>query len=424
MDERGALIAAVLADPDDDLPRLVFADWLDERGEADTARFLRAQIALAALPEWEPQAVALRRTRPEWDRTEALAGGLPRLAPGGGLHWIASDLFRRGFGHSVHAPQLIALRTRMPELLAEVPVERLGLYSATLDQWREFAASPWLPRIREIDFAGIGAPVEAMSALLDAPGAAGLHTLRFRSAVSAAMPEVLDRLLRSALGDRLRTLELAQAFGSDESYFEDFLEAFQVGVERLESLRFRSMGFGGVHLHRLLTSRRWERLESLAIADAEPGRDGLGFLGYPDCWPRLRSVKLEGVNVNFFSPEHIANSLRAPALTSLDISDSSMAPQSFQALAKADHLEKLTALRLRRMNCDNRGVRYLVRGKFWKNLVELDLRGNPIDARGAEHLLGRRPPPAFELLRLGGDLPEEVRGRLRDHYEGKVTFGE
>ena len=48
--ELRALRAAVLAHPDDDLPRLVYADWLDESGDPDGARFLRAQIAMAALP--------------------------------------------------------------------------------------------------------------------------------------------------------------------------------------------------------------------------------------------------------------------------------------------------------------------------------------------------------------------------------------
>ena len=33
MNDEAAFLAAILADPDDDAPRLVFADWLDERGD-------------------------------------------------------------------------------------------------------------------------------------------------------------------------------------------------------------------------------------------------------------------------------------------------------------------------------------------------------------------------------------------------------
>ena len=53
MTERAALVAAIEADPDSDLPRLVFADWLDERGDArdrKRAELIRVQCARAHAP--------------------------------------------------------------------------------------------------------------------------------------------------------------------------------------------------------------------------------------------------------------------------------------------------------------------------------------------------------------------------------------
>jgi uncharacterized protein (TIGR02996 family) len=41
------LLAAVLDSPSDDAPRLVYADWLDEHGQADRAEFIRLQCELA-----------------------------------------------------------------------------------------------------------------------------------------------------------------------------------------------------------------------------------------------------------------------------------------------------------------------------------------------------------------------------------------
>lgn len=41
---------AVLAAPDDDLPRLVYADWLDEHGEGERAEFIRIQCAWNTRP--------------------------------------------------------------------------------------------------------------------------------------------------------------------------------------------------------------------------------------------------------------------------------------------------------------------------------------------------------------------------------------
>ncbi len=44
MSDRDALHASICANPDDDTPRLVFADWLDENGESKRAAFIRASI--------------------------------------------------------------------------------------------------------------------------------------------------------------------------------------------------------------------------------------------------------------------------------------------------------------------------------------------------------------------------------------------
>jgi uncharacterized protein (TIGR02996 family) len=46
-----AFLAAIIERPDDDVPRLVFADWLDEHGQPERAEFIRVQVELAALPD-------------------------------------------------------------------------------------------------------------------------------------------------------------------------------------------------------------------------------------------------------------------------------------------------------------------------------------------------------------------------------------
>lgn len=47
--ERDGLLADVLAHPHDDAPRLIFADWCEDHGEAERADLVRLQIELAAL---------------------------------------------------------------------------------------------------------------------------------------------------------------------------------------------------------------------------------------------------------------------------------------------------------------------------------------------------------------------------------------
>jgi uncharacterized protein (TIGR02996 family) len=48
LDEREAFLRAIFDSPEDDLPRLIFADWLDDHGEPDWAAFIRADCRWAA----------------------------------------------------------------------------------------------------------------------------------------------------------------------------------------------------------------------------------------------------------------------------------------------------------------------------------------------------------------------------------------
>src|SRR5450432_1685581 len=48
-------LAAILDRPAEDGPRLVYADWLEEQGDADRAEFIRVQIELSCLSEDDPK---------------------------------------------------------------------------------------------------------------------------------------------------------------------------------------------------------------------------------------------------------------------------------------------------------------------------------------------------------------------------------
>jgi uncharacterized protein (TIGR02996 family) len=47
MSDQDALLAAIAAEPDDDTPRLAYADWLDENDEPTRAEFIRVQVEVA-----------------------------------------------------------------------------------------------------------------------------------------------------------------------------------------------------------------------------------------------------------------------------------------------------------------------------------------------------------------------------------------
>jgi uncharacterized protein (TIGR02996 family) len=55
MNDEAALLAAIVANPDEDTPRLVLADWYQENDQAERAEFIRVQVELARL--WAPPVV-------------------------------------------------------------------------------------------------------------------------------------------------------------------------------------------------------------------------------------------------------------------------------------------------------------------------------------------------------------------------------
>ena len=102
MDE-SALLQSVIDDPDADAPRLVFADFLDDRagpGDADRAEFIRVSIEAEPLLDASPRAVELR-DRADFLLQSNAARWQPRSIP-------AADgvafYYRRGFIEQVTLP--------------------------------------------------------------------------------------------------------------------------------------------------------------------------------------------------------------------------------------------------------------------------------------------------------------------------------
>src|SRR5262245_28245352 len=80
MSEREAFLQAILDAPADDAPRLVYADWLEDRGEAAHAELIRVQCELA-----RPPAAGAGARRDGLRRREGELLALPQLwLPGAG----------------------------------------------------------------------------------------------------------------------------------------------------------------------------------------------------------------------------------------------------------------------------------------------------------------------------------------------------
>ena len=69
-DDEKALQACIGASPEDDLPRLVYADWLEERDQGIRAEFIRLQCEIAKL-EAGPRDI-INQNIPLWKRQQEL----------------------------------------------------------------------------------------------------------------------------------------------------------------------------------------------------------------------------------------------------------------------------------------------------------------------------------------------------------------
>src|SRR5271155_2098705 len=86
-----ALRQTILAQPDDDLARLVYADWLDENGQPDRAAFVRAQVRAA---QAEPHSPDARRHAATAEKLLDVNWGAWTKYPG---QCVLKWEFRRGF---------------------------------------------------------------------------------------------------------------------------------------------------------------------------------------------------------------------------------------------------------------------------------------------------------------------------------------
>jgi uncharacterized protein (TIGR02996 family) len=116
MSDEDALLQAIYANPDDDTPRLVYADWLDENGDAERAELIRLQVR-GVWPR-EPDEEAWARCRHLIELFEGDDAPRKReLCPCGDLKKVQID-FERGFpvGLTLTDPTVneFALLTHLP----------------------------------------------------------------------------------------------------------------------------------------------------------------------------------------------------------------------------------------------------------------------------------------------------------------------
>jgi uncharacterized protein (TIGR02996 family) len=356
------LVASIVATPEEDGPRLVYADWLSDRGDP-RGELIAVQCALAAADRDEQP---VEKTNPLRDQSMALLTTHR-------ARWLEPVLdiavgnyqFRRGFIEVIDVlhPDIDAARLReaCPLLRAiktpratvndvfrcidVIPVDELTIYKITDTlMLHRVTEQPRLERLRRLDLHYESGPLHLNELTrLHFP----LHrlALRFDRTQPFDEPALLASLTAHPARAMLRSLDLAHT------------RAEELGVlERLPEL------------------------EALALTRCAPAMPALSRLALP----RLTSLAITDEALETLDPASLVAAF--PALRRLRLSNARLGDRAARSLAASPHATRLRRLDLSNNQISGAGALALAESEHLQDLVWLDLTGNPAAAAARDRV--------------------------------------
>lgn len=354
---RRELLEAILARPDDDDLRLVYADVLAEEGDSEQAEFIQGAIALHRA---HTKDAALHA------RVEALSTKHGTRFAGPIAEHAKSWSFERGLVSEIRVDPLV-LSAHAELLLSCAPVRRISLDAPSLEHAADLddelkiaceaatllASCPHLSRITEMD-AGDGSfgpmgdeDAAGLQCFLASPHLTNLATLIVDSyGQPGAAPSIAAAHARLPA---LRTLTFVSSSGT-------------------------SVGDAGAIA--LAASPLCARLEVLEIWGGDVGADGAAALA--------RSL----------------NRIRRLALGPVWYANNEIGPEGARGLAAATGLSNLEYLHLGGNGIRDEGLAALADARWLANVTELELSDNGLTDRGLEALAASPYNTSIRRLRI------------------------
>ncbi len=256
MDDEAALLAAIASQPAADVPRLAYADWLDEHGFAIRAEFIRVQHAikkLEDLPSAEMQGYADLYRRQDAILTthrRELLGPLSRGLTSTDMH--RDVRFDRGF--------LVELR---------LDAERFLQFADSI------AAIKPAPEITVWDAASFLEPFIALPESTRATITTLVMQSHRRPDPVHLFPEELQQAFGTCYWPRLRRLEMDLCLIGDDGLRE---LAISENLPALTELDCSSNEITSGGILALVITPMWPRLKSLILDNNPIGDDGAELL--------------------------------------------------------------------------------------------------------------------------------------------------
>lgn len=377
--EERPFVDAILADLDDDGPRLVYADWLTEQGDP-RGEFIHVQCRLDSLPMDDPayvelesrERVLLKQNRAKWIKP------LPKIKQ---ASWGTYSAFRPGRQH---------FRRGLVEYFTFSKPKAFVDNQALFEQWP----------IRHVTFLELSRKVAEIVPQSDA--AAKLRGFWPPQRLLEAFPEFEINAERFPNLEELALVE--NSIGSDALHA--ILEGFEGGRLRALDLHFNDISDAGVD-HLLAWSGLSElRSLNLGLNSTPAIADGILRL--------VRSKRIANLHVldlwsNDLGTEHavaIADSKSTSRLVELSFNRNEIGDEGLAVLAGSKSLKSLRSLNLGHCGITDRGMVALAESPESASLANLSLVSNAI---GDEGLRAMAESPHLANLRIV-DLSDQRHG--------------
>ncbi len=419
MSAADSFLQEIIAAPDDDGPRLVYADWLEERGDP-RAEFIRVQCEEARLGDSDRREELRRRVR-QLLRKHA-TGWTAELGAKGAE--IRGPDYHRGFVESAKMSIRFCLKSGA-ELMAKTPIRRVTLTSGG-KLLPKLAQAQHLLGLQELCFVEHRFPESDAAEFVQSPYLANLQTFELhRSHFDSGH---FASALASSSFTKLTALNLGLAQSVDPNWAEPLLNA--PWLRTIESLhlgrlndemvrRFASspllgnlknwyMTNIGLSLstetgRTLAASPLTTHLERLSLCFCNMTIEGLRALAAAN-WSALQTLDITGAKLG---PAGIAALVSGnwPALKRLDLCGTEMGSEGLAALLHRPWLKNLELLNLVGNDLTKQDLLTLIASPNWSHRTKICLSANSIDRMEAEEILVKLDPKSS----LSAELRRVVR---------------
>jgi uncharacterized protein (TIGR02996 family) len=355
-----ALWDEVLKRPDDDEPRLVLADWLQQHGDP-RGELIALQCQLAAVPEDE-------RGLAELD----LVARCKKLISEHGLSWLegwpvdAIPDFERGFPHHLAAPSYQVAQHAAHLFTAAPTLNAVTLNDEDPRLWRSgfaaFLVARGIERLRKLSLPIVNGTAD-VAALASARALSKLEALTFRGGMLGR--QGISALVQSTFRGALRVLSFEFDAGWGDRWPQELgafdLTAFRSGANRVGDVaaafpHLRTLVLGLTPLVNAGGLEALHELTTLELHDVELSRKGMSALGqgFPNVrrfamskqpkaigivnerWPKLESLDLHATVLGDDGVVQLVSRPWAAQLKALDVAQNGLTDASAKRLAEAE----------------------------------------------------------------------------------------